>query len=232
MTVDDVVYSFKSQANPVTGGNALSVFGGTLKPDGVEKLRRPSGSLQSRGAGRELRGRLLGRQLQHDRRPERLRLQQLPQARPGLRRDEQVHDARDSRPSPVAPSSATRTIGARRRSRTRSWPRSTPTSSRWRPPSRRARSTSWTSSPSPSARSCSTGTGTCIQMQVRPEPAALDALRPAPVHEQVRPPGDRLHPRPPGDHQGVVRRPRRDRQRQPVLPGSSRPTTRASASAA
>jgi peptide/nickel transport system substrate-binding protein len=38
MTVDDVVYSFKSQANPVTGGNALSVFGGTLKPDGVEKL--------------------------------------------------------------------------------------------------------------------------------------------------------------------------------------------------
>jgi peptide/nickel transport system substrate-binding protein len=38
MTVDDVVYSFKSQANPTTGGNALSVFGGTLNPDGVRKV--------------------------------------------------------------------------------------------------------------------------------------------------------------------------------------------------
>ncbi len=38
MTVDDVVYSVKSQANPKTSGNALSVFGGTLSPDGVEKV--------------------------------------------------------------------------------------------------------------------------------------------------------------------------------------------------
>jgi peptide/nickel transport system substrate-binding protein len=38
MTVDDVVYSYKSQCSTVTGGNALSVFGGTLNPDGVEKL--------------------------------------------------------------------------------------------------------------------------------------------------------------------------------------------------
>src|SRR5215469_4535160 len=38
MTVDDVVYSFKTQANPKGSGNALSVFGGTLTPDGVEKV--------------------------------------------------------------------------------------------------------------------------------------------------------------------------------------------------
>jgi peptide/nickel transport system substrate-binding protein len=38
MTVDDVVYSIKEQANPKTSGNALSVFGGTLSPDGVQKV--------------------------------------------------------------------------------------------------------------------------------------------------------------------------------------------------
>jgi peptide/nickel transport system substrate-binding protein len=38
MTVDDVVYSFKSQANPSSSSNALSVFGGTLSPDGVVKV--------------------------------------------------------------------------------------------------------------------------------------------------------------------------------------------------
>jgi peptide/nickel transport system substrate-binding protein len=39
MTVDDVVYSFKTLSNPSTaGGNALSVFGGTLVPDGVVKV--------------------------------------------------------------------------------------------------------------------------------------------------------------------------------------------------
>ena len=38
MTVDDVVYSFKSQSSTKTGGNALSVFGGTLIPDGVVKV--------------------------------------------------------------------------------------------------------------------------------------------------------------------------------------------------
>ena len=39
MTVDDVVYSFKTLSNPKTaGGNALSVFGGTLVPDGVVKV--------------------------------------------------------------------------------------------------------------------------------------------------------------------------------------------------
>ncbi len=38
MTVDDVVYSFKYQSSTKTGGNALSVFGGTLAPDGVVKV--------------------------------------------------------------------------------------------------------------------------------------------------------------------------------------------------
>lgn len=38
MTVDDVVYSFQTQCNPKTGGNALSVFGGTLSPSGVVKV--------------------------------------------------------------------------------------------------------------------------------------------------------------------------------------------------
>src|SRR5215467_4284961 len=38
MTVDDVVYSFKAQADPKSSSNALSVFGGTLTPDGVEKV--------------------------------------------------------------------------------------------------------------------------------------------------------------------------------------------------
>ncbi len=38
MTVDDVVYSFQSQCDPKTSGNALSVFGGTLVPDGVVKV--------------------------------------------------------------------------------------------------------------------------------------------------------------------------------------------------
>jgi peptide/nickel transport system substrate-binding protein len=38
MTVDDVVYSFKTQANPKGTANALSVFGGTLSPDGVVKV--------------------------------------------------------------------------------------------------------------------------------------------------------------------------------------------------
>jgi peptide/nickel transport system substrate-binding protein len=38
MTVDDVVYSFKTQANPKGTANALSVFGGTLAPDGVVKV--------------------------------------------------------------------------------------------------------------------------------------------------------------------------------------------------
>jgi peptide/nickel transport system substrate-binding protein len=38
MTVDDVVYSFKSQCDPKAASNALSVFGGTLTPDGVVKV--------------------------------------------------------------------------------------------------------------------------------------------------------------------------------------------------
>ncbi|HUB70413.1 MAG TPA: ABC transporter substrate-binding protein [Acidimicrobiales bacterium] len=38
MTVDDVVYSFKSQSNPKSGSNALSVFAGNLVPDGVVKV--------------------------------------------------------------------------------------------------------------------------------------------------------------------------------------------------
>jgi peptide/nickel transport system substrate-binding protein len=37
MTVDDVVYTFKSQCDPKNGANALSVFGGVLLPDGVVK---------------------------------------------------------------------------------------------------------------------------------------------------------------------------------------------------
>jgi hypothetical protein len=52
MTVDDVVYSFRSQSNPKSSANALSIFGGTLAPDGVVKvddttvafhLERPNG---------------------------------------------------------------------------------------------------------------------------------------------------------------------------------------------
>jgi peptide/nickel transport system substrate-binding protein len=38
MTVDDVVYSFKSQSDPKSSSNALSIFGGTLNPDGVVKV--------------------------------------------------------------------------------------------------------------------------------------------------------------------------------------------------
>src|SRR5215831_5298288 len=38
MTVDDVVYSFKAQSDPKNAGNALSVFGTTLSPDGVQKV--------------------------------------------------------------------------------------------------------------------------------------------------------------------------------------------------
>ena len=38
MTVDDVVYSFKSQSDPKSSANALSVFGGTLAPEGVVKV--------------------------------------------------------------------------------------------------------------------------------------------------------------------------------------------------
>src|SRR5215471_1197990 len=38
MTVDDVVYSFKSQCDPKSSANALSIFGGTLVPDGVVKV--------------------------------------------------------------------------------------------------------------------------------------------------------------------------------------------------
>lgn len=37
MTVDDVVYSFKSHCDPKNSSNALSVFSGTLSPDGVRK---------------------------------------------------------------------------------------------------------------------------------------------------------------------------------------------------
>jgi peptide/nickel transport system substrate-binding protein len=38
MTVDDVVYSFQTQSNPKSSANALSVFGGTLDPSGVQKV--------------------------------------------------------------------------------------------------------------------------------------------------------------------------------------------------
>ncbi|MGH9304243.1 MAG: ABC transporter substrate-binding protein [Acidimicrobiales bacterium] len=38
MTIDDVVYSFKSQSDPKSSANALSVFGGTLTPEGVVKV--------------------------------------------------------------------------------------------------------------------------------------------------------------------------------------------------
>ena len=38
MTVDDVVYSFKTQSDPKNNGNALSVFGGILDPAGVVKV--------------------------------------------------------------------------------------------------------------------------------------------------------------------------------------------------
>jgi peptide/nickel transport system substrate-binding protein len=38
MTADDVVYSFKTQSDPKSSANALSVFGGVLSPDGVQKV--------------------------------------------------------------------------------------------------------------------------------------------------------------------------------------------------
>jgi peptide/nickel transport system substrate-binding protein len=38
MTVDDIVYSFKTQSDPKSSSNALSVFAGTLVPDGVVKV--------------------------------------------------------------------------------------------------------------------------------------------------------------------------------------------------
>jgi len=38
LTADDVVYSFKTQSDPKGASNALSVFGGTLLPDGVAKV--------------------------------------------------------------------------------------------------------------------------------------------------------------------------------------------------
>jgi peptide/nickel transport system substrate-binding protein len=38
LTADDVVYSFKTQCDPKGSSNALSVFGGTLLPDGVMKV--------------------------------------------------------------------------------------------------------------------------------------------------------------------------------------------------
>jgi peptide/nickel transport system substrate-binding protein len=38
MTVDDVVYSFKTQSDPKSSSNALSIFGGFLTPDGVQKV--------------------------------------------------------------------------------------------------------------------------------------------------------------------------------------------------
>jgi len=38
MTVDDVVYSFQTQCDPKSSSNALSVFGGTLSPSGVQKV--------------------------------------------------------------------------------------------------------------------------------------------------------------------------------------------------
>ena len=38
MTVDDVVYSFKTQSDPKSKANALSVFGGILSPGGVQKV--------------------------------------------------------------------------------------------------------------------------------------------------------------------------------------------------
>jgi len=38
MTADDVVYSFKTQSDPKSGGIALSVFGGMMVPDGVVKV--------------------------------------------------------------------------------------------------------------------------------------------------------------------------------------------------
>jgi peptide/nickel transport system substrate-binding protein len=38
LTADDVVYSFKTQSDPKGSSNALSVFGGTLLPDGVVKV--------------------------------------------------------------------------------------------------------------------------------------------------------------------------------------------------
>ena len=38
LTADDVVYTYKLQANPKSGGNALSAFGGVLEPSGVVKV--------------------------------------------------------------------------------------------------------------------------------------------------------------------------------------------------
>ncbi|WP_249019625.1 ABC transporter substrate-binding protein [Conexibacter sp. S30A1] len=38
MTVDDIVYTFKQQADPKIGVNAASIFGGVLTPDGVHKV--------------------------------------------------------------------------------------------------------------------------------------------------------------------------------------------------
>lgn len=38
LTADDVVYTYKLQSDPKNGGDALSVFGGVLEPDGVEKV--------------------------------------------------------------------------------------------------------------------------------------------------------------------------------------------------
>jgi peptide/nickel transport system substrate-binding protein len=38
LTADDVVYTYKLQSSTKTGGNALSAFGGVLKPDGVVKV--------------------------------------------------------------------------------------------------------------------------------------------------------------------------------------------------
>ena len=89
MTVDDVVYSFKSQCDPKSGGTALSVFSGTLGPRRRGKGGDTGDCIPPRGTDGSLPRCRLVRQLQHDHRPERLRLRQLPE---GLGRDRALHD--------------------------------------------------------------------------------------------------------------------------------------------
>ena len=152
MTVDDVVYSFKAQSDPKSSANALSVFGGTLTPDGVQKVDNQTVAFHLVAPNNGFLDAVSEDNYNMIIVPNNFDFGNYQKQMPGTGRF--MMSSYTPTVGEHRHSSGTRITGERRRCRRRSNSPTMPTNRPWRRPSRRARSTRWTSSRWRSARSC------------------------------------------------------------------------------
>src|SRR5215472_9980918 len=211
MTVDDVVYSFKQQTNPKGSGNALSVFAGTLTPDGVEKVDDTTVAfhLESPDAGWPYA--VSQNNYNMIIVPNGFDFGTYQKNWPG--HDEQLH--RERRGGVRAEPALLGDRGAARQGRVDLLP------DRGADGGRAAGGLDRRHGPVLGRHQPAAADRRLQRHQ--PEgghaPSAVDAQRHRSVHEQAGAPGARVFPRPAGDRGGPVQGPGRGRERQPVRAG-------------